>query len=135
MIWYLEVEMYNLLLLNPFWSISIHWIHMVYIGSFRSNMGSHYATVLHRGRMGLAIWTAWANGQFLMPSLPRLYLNKEKKKKKKGKTHTHIINCIYSLSRISFFLFLYLCLFSTQLIILEVQCNWIRNNWRLEVLN
>ena len=57
--------------------------------------------------------TAWANGQPIFQVQSAQIILKKK--------HAHIINCIYSLSQISFFHFLYLCLFSAQLIILEVQ--------------
>ena len=103
------------------WSIFVHFsplspygtyqsisVHLVYFSLIQSNL----------------IQFKWAWN--LKPSLPILYSKK--------KPHAHIINCIYSLSQIYFFLFLYLCLFSTQLIILEVQSNWIRNGWSLKYL-
>ena len=65
------------------WSISVHfnptWAHTMP----QCLTGKEWALLYGQHEL--------MDNQFLKPSLPRLYSNKEKKKKKKEKTHTHTL--------------------------------------------
>ena len=99
-------------------------VYLVYFNLIRSNLVHLQMALKPQAQKGPY---ELMDNQFLKLAQSAQIIFKFKIIKKKKKKNAPIISCIYSLSQIYFFLFLYLCLFSTQLIILGVQSNWIRN--------